>query len=187
MSNPNMQVYKGKIGRGRCAPTKRMQGDDIKMMRFTLICNDYSKPQYVDKETNKKKYQKLFLEVYMPRTKYGASMFDNLAADRYVEVHGNMFTNAKIGKTQEGEEKAYGNLSIQLESLVFLDEPVEWQARKIFNILQDKELVGDKAISDETCALYMSTIKKFADSMKGTVTQDSAQETPNGDPEEPGF
>jgi len=164
---------KGQIGTAKnMVPTRIEQENGRVYMFFKMFADNYAKARFED-NNGTKRYQRDAVQVVLPETKHGHRLFEVLAGGRKVMVRGRLTHRPNIGTNKDGEQVAYANPVVYLETLEFLDEPPKNAAKRFLDILQSECNV----INDEQKDTMMAAFATYQDSLKSdTPTKQNADE-----------
>jgi len=150
--------YYGVIGGKSFRPTKTIQDKvrngqekEVSFMRFTMFCEDMTKKQELDPDTNKMRRPTKPVQVILPENQRGSNLFEYLEPGRHVFVKGRMTSDprSKNGKYYENE-KCY------MAELTFLDSPRDKQMERAL-----KDMVFAEVITKETSQKYLASMNTF--------------------------
>ena len=157
--------------------TKERNGKQVKVpfITFRMWTDDFTKAMITTDDGQKRRSRDV-VQVILPEDQRGQNLFKRLAAGRRVLVRGRLTyrPNAIQGKENEsmffldetGDKvwvNVYANPVVYLDSLEFLDEPLEQISYRVLNILQAEcELINDEQKTQFLAALkeYEATLRK---------------------------
>ena len=169
---------KGQIGTNKnMLPTRIVQDNGRKYMFFKMWSDNYAKARIEDNNGNKR-YQRDAVQVVLPENAHGEKLFEILAGGRKVLVKGRLTHRPNIGTTKSGEQVAYANPVVYLETLEFLDEPPKSAAKRFLDVLQSECNV----INDEQKDTMMAAFVKHHDSLR--VEKDNTTPQMSDEPED---
>jgi len=171
--------------------TKERQGEKKKVpfITFKMWADDYTLP-LIQGNNGKQRYDRSPIQVILPESQRGISLFKNLAAGRHVLIYGKLthrpnsvldqekaqaaldaFTKDKDYKKYEIATKeattVYANPVIYMEDIEFLDEQPLYVAERVINVLKGECNV----ITDEQANQYFSAFEKYWEGLRKTTEE----------------
>jgi len=168
---------KGQIGTNKnMLPTRIEQPNGRTYMYFKMWADNYAKARQED-TNGTKRYQRDAVQVVLPENEHGKKLFNILAGGRKVLVKGRQTHKPNIGTNKQGEQVAYANPVVYLETIEFLDEPPKNAAKRFLDVLQAECQV----INDEQKLTMLTAFNEYQDTLR--VEKDNNPPTDEGSDE----
>ncbi len=156
---------------------------EVPFMTFKMHTEDYTRAM-VASEDGTKRRQREVVQVILQEDQRSQNLFKRLAAGRKVLVRGRLTHRPNIGKTKDGNAIAYPNPVVYLDTLEFLDEPIEYAANRVLNVLRTEA----ELINDEQSTQMLAAITKYAETLRTEIDEripKSSQQQANSEPSDP--
>ena len=170
----------GVIGDKGMKPTitwqwKKRKGQTIRVpfIRFSMFVEDQTKTAEMNPVTNYMQRPREIVQVILPETQRGQTLFQSLSPGRQVYIEGRLTCKPGIGKNHAGEEQIYANLQVYMNDLQFMDSSLEKQVERMTGLIIKAQVkINGSKLTEEAADIIKTEVNQYL----------AIQREPNGPP-----